>query len=72
VSQIIRGEQSMSILKDKRVIIYQAVKMAEAVLLGKLVPVNAVYNNGVIDVPAYNCAVTVVDAGNWREVLIDT
>lgn len=72
VGRIIRGEQSMSIFRDDRVLAYHACAMAEAILLGKEVPVNAVYSNGVIDVPSYNCGIKLVDADNWKEVLVDS
>lgn len=72
VGQIIRGEQSVSIFKDTRLLKLQAIKMVDAILSGKEVPVNTVYNNGMIDVPSYNCEGQCVDADNWKEVLIDS
>lgn len=72
VAQIIRGEQSMSLFRDKRILMSHAIGMADALLSGREVPVNYVNNNGAIDVPSYNCEIKLVDAGNWREVLIDS
>lgn len=72
VGQIIRGEQSMSIFKDTRVLAQQVITMAKALLAGETVPTNATYDNGVMDVPSFNCKIVFADASNWEEVLIDT
>jgi putative multiple sugar transport system substrate-binding protein len=72
VGQIIRGEQSMSIFKDTRILADQVIVMAKAILAGEEVPTNATYPNGVFDVPSYNCKIVFADKDNWKEVLIDT
>ena len=72
VGQIIRGEQSMSIFKDTRVLADQVIAMTDAILAGKEVPVNATYPNGKIDVPSYNCKILFADNNNWKAILVDT
>ena len=72
VGQIIRGEQSMSIFKDTRVRANQVIAMTDAILAGQQVPTNATYNNGVIDVPSYNCEIKFADKNNWKELLVDS
>jgi putative multiple sugar transport system substrate-binding protein len=72
VGQIIRGEQSMSIFKDTRILADQVIAMTEAILEGKTVPTNATYNNGVKDVPSYNCEIKFANKDNWKELLVDT
>jgi putative multiple sugar transport system substrate-binding protein len=72
VGQIVRGEQSMSIFKDTRVLADQVIAMTDAILAKTEVPTNATYNNGVIDVPSFNCEIVFADASNWKAVLIDT
>lgn len=71
VAQIEREEQSMSIFKDTRILADQVIVMAKAILAGETVPTNAEYNNGVIDVPSYNCEIKFANKDNWRELLID-
>lgn len=72
VGQIIRGEQSMSIFKDTRILADQVIAMTDAILAGKTVPTNAKYNNGVIDVPSFNCQIQFCDKNNWKSLLIDS
>lgn len=72
VGQIIRGEQSMSIFKDTRVLAQQVIAMAKALLAGKEVPVNAEYDNGVTKVPSFNCEIQFADKSNWKALLVDS
>ncbi len=72
VGQIIRGEQSMSIFKDTRILADQVIAMTNAILANEKVPTNASYNNAVIDVPSFNCEIKFANKDNWKEVLIDT
>jgi putative multiple sugar transport system substrate-binding protein len=72
VGQIIRGEQSMSIFKDTRVLADQVIAMTDALLSGETVPVNAEYDNGVIKVPSFNCQIKFANKDNWKELLVDT
>lgn len=72
VGQIIRGEQSMSIFKDTRVLADQVIAMTDAILAGQTVPVNAEYDNGVKSVPSFNCEIKFADKDNWKALLVDT
>lgn len=72
VGQIIRGEQSMSIFKDTRILADQVIAMTDAILAGTEVPVNAEYDNGVVKVPSFNCEIKFADKDNWKALLVDT
>ncbi len=72
VGQIIRGEQSMSIFKDTRALADLVIKMTGEILAGSKVTTNATYNNGVIDVPSYNCEIKFANKDNWKELLVDS
>ncbi len=72
VGQIIRGEQSMSIFKDTRVLADQVIAMTDALLAGQTVPTNGKYNNGVIDVPSFNCEIKFANKDNWKQLLVDS
>ena len=72
VGQIIRGEQSMSIFKDTRILAQQVIAMTDALLAGKEVPVNAEYDNGVKTVPSFNCEIQFADKDNWKSLLVDS
>ena len=62
----------MSIFKDTRVLADQVIAMTDAILAGQTVPTNATYNNGVIDVPSYNCEIKFANKDNWKELLVDS
>ncbi|NLB77500.1 MAG: ABC transporter substrate-binding protein, partial [Clostridiaceae bacterium] len=72
VGQIIRGEQSMSIFKDTRTLADKVIAMTDAILAGQTVPVNAKYNNGVIEVPSFNCEIKFANKDNWKALLVDS
>lgn len=72
VAQIERGEQSMSIFKDTRVLAQRVIVMAKQILAGETVETNATYPNGVKDVPSFNCEIKFADKSNWRALLIDS
>ena len=72
VGQIIRGEQSMSIFKDTRVLADQVIAMTDALLAGQKVPTNGSYNNGKIDVPSFNCEIKFANKDNWKQLLVDS
>src|SRR5512133_3805935 len=52
VQYIIDGKQSMTVLKDVRTLVADAISAAVAFLEGKTPPQTTTYNNGKIDVPA--------------------
>ncbi|NRD76305.1 sugar-binding protein [Bacillus sp. BRMEA1] len=73
VKSIIAGEQTETVYKDTRALAKQTVKMVNAELAGKKVPVNDTksYNNGVKVVPAYLLQPVSVDKTNYKQVLVD-
>ena len=74
VKNIIAGKQSMSIFKDTRTLASQVVKMIGEILNDEEVDVNdtASYDNGTGIIPSYLCQPEYADAGNYRQLLIDT
>ncbi|MDO9546059.1 MAG: sugar ABC transporter substrate-binding protein [Pelolinea sp.] len=71
VQYIIDGKQSMTVWKDVRILVKDAIGAAVALLEGSEPVSKGVYNNGVKDVPAIQSAVTVVDKDNVSSTLID-
>ena len=69
-----RGLQTMSVFKVTRVLADQVVKMVNAIVDNKEVPVNdtKTYNNGTGVIPSYLCSPIVVTKDNLKEVLIDS
>ena len=71
---ILAGEQTMSILKDDRVLCPIAVDMAVAAVNGEEYEVNdtETYDNGTGPLKTYLGEVTVFDKDNIQEVVIDS
>jgi putative multiple sugar transport system substrate-binding protein len=72
VQYIIDGKQSMTVLKDVRTLVKDAIDAAIAFLEGKTPGSSATYNNGVIDVPAEPSVVITVDKDNVKEAIFDS
>jgi putative multiple sugar transport system substrate-binding protein len=72
VQYIIDGKQSMTVLKDVRTLVSDAIAAAVAYLEGKTPAQTTTYNNGKIDVPAKPSAVVTVDKTNVKAALIDS
>ena len=72
IQYIIDGKQSMTVFKDVRVLVKDAIATAVAVLEGKKPETTSSYNNGKIDVPAKQSEVVVVDKNNVQTVLFDS
>ena len=72
VQYIIDGKQSMTVLKDVRTLVGDAIGAAVAFLEGNTPPQTHTYNNGVYDVPAKPSAVVSVDQDNVKEAVIDS
>ena len=72
VQYIIDGKQSMTVLKDVRVLVADAIKAAVIFLEGGTPEATTTYNNGVIDVPAKPSEVISVDRSNLIEAIIDS
>jgi putative multiple sugar transport system substrate-binding protein len=72
IQYIIDGKQSMTVFKDVRTLVKDAISAAVA-LLGTTPPTaKGAYNNGKIDVPAIQSAVVSVDKANVKAALIDS
>ncbi len=72
VQYIIDGKQSMTVLKDVRTLVGDAIAAAVAYLTGGEPEQTNTYNNGVIDVPAKPSVVISVDQDNVQEAIIDS
>ncbi|MDO6355999.1 sugar ABC transporter substrate-binding protein [Caloramator sp. CAR-1] len=72
VQYIIDGKQSMTVFKDVRTLVKDAIAMAKDLLQGKEPETTGTYNNGKIDVKAKQTEVIVVDKNNVKEALIDS
>ena len=72
VQYIIDGKQSMTVLKDVRTLVNDAINAAIAFLNGETPPETTTYNNGVIDVPAQPSEVITVDQSNVVAAIIDS
>src|SRR3972149_1334238 len=72
VQYIIDGKQSMTVLKDVRTLVSDAIAAAVAFLEGKTPEQTTTYNNGVFDVPAKPSVVVTVDQSNVQEAVIDS
>ncbi|OJX43775.1 MAG: sugar ABC transporter substrate-binding protein [Chloroflexi bacterium 44-23] len=72
IQYIIDGKQSMTVLKDVRTLVADAITAAVAYLNGKTPDATTTYNNGVIDVPAKPSAVVTVDKSNVKAAVIDS
>jgi len=72
VQYIIDGKQSMTVLKDVRTLVADAIKAAVAFLEGGKPEETTTYNNKVIDVPAKPSAVVSVDKTNVKAAIIDS
>ena len=72
VQYIIDGKQSMTVLKDVRNLVQDAINAAVALLEGNEPEATGSYDNGAKDVPAIQSEVIAVDADNVQEALIDS
>ncbi len=72
VQYIIDGKQSMTVLKDVRTLVKDAIAAAIAYLNGQTPPKTTTYNNGTIDVPAKPSEIISVDKTNVKAALIDS
>jgi putative multiple sugar transport system substrate-binding protein len=72
VQYIIDGKQSMTVFKDVRTLVADAIAAAVALLSGEEPNATGAYDNGVVEVPAIQSPVVTVDATNVVEALIDS
>ncbi len=72
VQYIIDGKQSMTVLKDVRTLVADAIAAAVAYLKGGAPEKTTTYNNGKIEVPAKPSEVITVDKSNVKAAIIDS
>lgn len=72
IQYIIDGKQSMTVFKDVRTLVKDAIGMAKAVLEEKTPETTGSYNNGKVDVKAKQTEVIVVDNDTVKSALIDS
>ncbi len=72
VQYIIDGKQSMTVFKDVRTLVDDAIKAATTFLEGGTPEATNSYNNGAFDVPANPTVVVTVDQANVKAALIDS
>jgi putative multiple sugar transport system substrate-binding protein len=72
VQYIIDGKQSMTVLKDVRTLVSDAIAAAVAFLQGNTPEETTTYDNGVTEVPAKPSEVITVDQSNVVEAVIDS
>ncbi len=72
VQYILDGKQSMTVFKDVRTLVQDAINAAVALLEDRAPEARGSYNNGRIDVPAIQSPVISVDRENVKEALIDS
>jgi len=72
VQYIIDGKQSMTVFKDVRTLVTDAISAAVALLEGSEPNASGSYDNGAKEVPAIQSAVVTVDKANVKSALIDS
>ncbi len=72
VQYIIDGKQSMTVLKDVRTLVTDAITAAVAYLEGGTPEQTNTYNNGKIDVPAKPSAIVTVTKENVKAAIVDS
>ena len=72
VQYIIDGKQSMTVFKDVRTLVQDAINAGVALLEGKTPEAKGSYNNGKVDVPAIQSPVVTVDKANVKAALVDS
>jgi len=72
IQYIIDGKQSMTVLKDVRTLVADAINTATLYLQGKVPPQTNTYNNGKIDVPAKPSAIVSVTKDNVKAAIVDS
>ena len=72
IKAVIRGDQTSTVFKDTRELAARTADIVADSLAGKPVQVNDTknYNNGVKIVPTYLVTPVLVNAGNWKDVLV--
>lgn len=72
VQYIIDGKQSMTVFKDVRTLVADAITASVSLLENKAPAAKGSYNNGSVDVPAIQSPVVTVDKANVKAALFDS
>jgi putative multiple sugar transport system substrate-binding protein len=72
IQYIIDGKQSMTVLKDTRVLVADAIKTAISFAKGETPAMTKTYNNGVFEVPAKPSEVVSVTQANVKAAIVDS
>ncbi|MCX7024017.1 MAG: sugar ABC transporter substrate-binding protein [Spirochaetes bacterium] len=72
IQYIIDGKQSMTVLKDVRTLVSDAIAAAVAYINGSVPAKTATYNNGKIEVPAKPTAIITVTKENVKATIVDS
>ncbi|MDK2900544.1 MAG: putative multiple sugar transport system substrate-binding protein [Thermosipho sp. (in: thermotogales)] len=72
IQYILDGKQSMTVFKDVRLLVKDAINLAKMLMEGKKPQTTATYFNNVKDVPAIQSEIQVITKENVKEVLIDS
>ncbi len=72
IQYIIDGKQSMTVLKDTRILSKAAVDMATEILNSGTATTNAVYDNGAGEIPMYQMEVLSVTKDTMQEYIFDS
>ncbi|MDV3428945.1 MAG: sugar-binding protein [Bacillota bacterium] len=72
IQYVIDGKQSMTVFKDVRILVKDAINMGLTILDGKVPETTATYNNKVVDVKAKQTPITTVDSKNVKSAIIDS
>jgi putative multiple sugar transport system substrate-binding protein len=72
IQYIIDGKQSMTVFKDVRILVDDAINAAVALIENDEPSAKGTYNNGKKDVPAIQSDVVTVDKSNVKSILIDS
>ncbi|MEI6388258.1 MAG: sugar-binding protein [Spirochaetota bacterium] len=72
IQYIIDGKQSMTVLKDTRVLVADAIKTAISFAKGETPEQTKTYNNGAMDVPAKPSEVVSVTQANVKAAIVDS
>lgn len=72
IQYIIDGKQSMTVFKDVRTLVKDAMNIAIEILEGKTPEATGSYDNGLVDVKAKQTDVIVVDQSNVKKEIIDS
>jgi putative multiple sugar transport system substrate-binding protein len=70
IQYIIDGKQSMTVFKDVRILVKDAIAASLDIINGKTPAATTTYNNGKIDVPAKPTSIQTVDKSNVVQAII--